>query len=179
MGDRFGWASLQPWLRWVLALAIGLGIVLRFGHLDRKVYWGDEVFSSFRVAGYTLAEVTDRVFDNQPRTIADLQAQFQQPNSARSVIDTVRSLAQDDPQHPPLYYLLARWWEEIAGGLGLQNTVGLRRLLTALLSLLAIPAAGGLAAQLLGGSLAGWIAAAIAAPCNELGRATGFCGRSA
>ncbi|TAD79422.1 MAG: hypothetical protein EA001_04000 [Oscillatoriales cyanobacterium] len=170
MGDRVGWSGRQPWLRWALALAIGLGVVLRFGHLDRQVYWGDEVFSSFRVAGYTLAEVTDRLYDNQPRTVVELQAQFQQPNPARSVIDTVRSLAQDDPQHPPLYYLLARWWEELAGGLGLPNTVGLRRLLTALLSLLAIPAAGALAAQLFGSSLAGWIAAAIAAlsPFNLL-----------
>lgn len=163
MGDRFGWASRQPWLRWVLALAIGLGIVLRFGHLDRKVYWGDEVFSSFRVAGYTLADVTDRVFDNQPRTIAELQAQFQQPHPARTMIDTVRSLAQDDPQHPPLYYLLARWWEQGAGRLGLPNTVGLRRWLAALLSLVAIPAAGGLAARLFASPLAGWIAAAIVA----------------
>lgn len=146
------------WLVWVLALLIGVGVVLRFSYLDAKVYWGDEVFTSFRIAGYTLEEVTTELLDQRPRTVAELQSTYQEPNEARSILDTVRSLAQDDPQHPPLYYVLDRGWEQLLG-----SSLALRRGWAALCSLLLIPAAAGLAVALFGSRLAGWLAGAIVA----------------
>ncbi|HEY9689562.1 MAG TPA: glycosyltransferase family 39 protein [Coleofasciculaceae cyanobacterium] len=143
-------------LTWVLALLIGVGIVLRFSHLDAKVYWGDEVFTSFRIAGYTLEEVTTDLLDQRPRTVAELQSTYQEPNEARSLVDTVRSLAQDDPQHPPLYYLLDRGWEQLLG-----SSLAMRRGWAAICSLLLIPAAAGLAVELFRSRLAGWLAGAI------------------
>jgi len=144
------------WLIWVLALLIGFGIVLRFSYLDAKVYWGDEVFTSFRIAGYTLEEVTTELLDQRPRTVAELQSTYQEPNEARSLFDTVRSLALDDPQHPPLYYLLDRGWEQLLG-----SSLAMRRGWAAICSLLLIPAAAGLAMELFRSRLAGWLAGAI------------------
>ena len=152
--------SKQPWgnrwLAWILAMLVGVGVVLRFSHLEAKVYWGDEVFTSFRIAGYTLAEVNRELLDERPRTVAELQATYQQPHEQRSMNDTIRSLAEDDPQHPPFFYIFARIWEQILG-----SELGTKRAFAALCSLLLIPASAGIAVELFGSQLAGWIAAAM------------------
>ncbi|PZV10639.1 MAG: hypothetical protein DCF21_18040, partial [Leptolyngbya sp.] len=61
-----------------MAIAIiAIGLVLRFAHLDRKVYWHDEVFTSLRVAGYMGPLVSAAVVDRPTLTAADL-LQYQQ-----------------------------------------------------------------------------------------------------
>ncbi|GAB4341634.1 MAG: hypothetical protein Fur0042_03240 [Cyanophyceae cyanobacterium] len=142
---------------WVIAIAIGLSLVFRFGNLASKPYWGDEVFSSFRVAGYTLVQVRAALADGQPRSPQDLQA-FQVPQEVRGPADTIRALAIDDPQHPPLYFLMARQWQEWFG-----NSVAVRRLLPALLGVLLIPAAAAIAGELWRSRGAAWVAAGLVA----------------
>lgn len=88
--------------------AIAIGLVLRFAHLDRKVYWHDEVFTSLRVAGYVGSRVQAEVSDQSRFTAADL-LRYQQLPSAPSLADTWATLS-DHPEHPPLYYLLAHGW---------------------------------------------------------------------
>lgn len=127
-----------------LIVVLALGTVFRFANLDKKVYWGDETFSSMRIAGYTLAEVTQELFDGQIRTGDELQ-HYQQPNPERGAGDTIRALAIDDPQHPPFYYLMARAWEQIFG-----SAVAVRRVLPVLFGLALIPVMGGLAWELFG-----------------------------
>ncbi len=50
-----GRSQVAWWL--VLAALLVLGVWFRFALLDRKVYFCDEVGTSLRIAGYTLAEV--------------------------------------------------------------------------------------------------------------------------
>ncbi|MGD1936235.1 MAG: hypothetical protein ACFCA4_01580 [Cyanophyceae cyanobacterium] len=147
------------WGRMAIALVLILAVVFRLAGLSGKVYWGDEVFSSFRVAGFTLPEVAEILADGQPRTPAELQY-FQIPNGDRTTADTVRALAIDDPQHPPLYFVALRWWHQILGPV-FGDGLPLRRLLSVAIGLAVLPCAYGLAWELFGSRVIAWTAVAI------------------
>jgi uncharacterized membrane protein len=103
----------EVWVKRIALGAIAVGLVLRFAHLDRKVYWHDEVFTSLRVAGYVGSQVQAEVGDRPNLTAADL-LRYQQLPSVPSLADTWAALA-DHPEHPPLYYLLAHGWGRLFG----------------------------------------------------------------
>jgi uncharacterized membrane protein len=141
----------------LLAIAIAIGIGFRFLEIGRKLYWHDEVYTSLRAAGYSMSEVSDEIFTDRIFSPKDL-LKYQQlkPNSTLS--DTVRSLAIEDPQHPPLYYALSRFWIQIFG-----SDIPSMRLVAALLSLLGLPLMYGLAMELFGDSLVALLAVAFLA----------------
>ena len=117
----------------LLIALITLGILFRFTHLDRQVYWHDEARTSLYLSGYGVSELNQEMFTGQPATVADLQ-RFQRLRPERSVGDTVAVLATYNSQHPPLYYVLARLWAGLAG-----DSVTAIRAGSALMSLLALP----------------------------------------
>lgn len=117
-------------LQFLVISLLLLGIFFRFVNLDRKVYWHDEAYTSLRISGYTSTELNQQIFNGQIRGIEDLR-KYQQPNSEKGLIDTIKSLAADDAQHPPLYYVLVRLWVQLFG-----NSVAVTRSFSALISLL-------------------------------------------
>jgi len=132
------------WLKGVLIFLLLIGMTFRFVNLKHKVYWHDEVYTSMRAAGYTRNEIDQALFQNQVIPAGDLQ-QYQRLKPNSTPMDTVRSLAVEDPQHPPLYFLLARFWMQ-----GLGSSLVASRSLPAILSLLALPAMYALAWELFG-----------------------------
>jgi uncharacterized membrane protein len=135
-------STMTRWLRLVLIVAIAFGAVARFVYLDTKVYWYDETLTSLRTSGYLESEYKKAVSD---RTVTVTQLQrFQHENAERDARSTIRALAIDDPQHPPLYYLLERSWDAFFGG-----SIAARRALGAFFSLLTIPALYWLGRELL------------------------------
>lgn len=109
-----------------------IGIFFRFLYLDRKVYWYDEVFTSFRIFGYTEAEVIQQVSSRPVVSLEDLQ-QYQH-GAGRNLLDTIKSLATEDFQHPPVYYAIAHFWVKWLG-----DSIAVIRGLSALISLLVFP----------------------------------------
>ena len=83
---------------------------------------------------------------------------YQQPNSERGIISTIKSLAIEDSQHPPLYYIIARFWEQCFG-----SALAVKRSLPALISLLVFPCLYYLAWELFRSPIAAWIAVGIVA----------------
>jgi len=139
---RRDWLShSEVWVKRVAIAIIAVGLVLRFAHLDRKVYWHDEVFTSLRVAGYMGPLVSAAVVDRPTLTAADL-LQYQQLPPAPSLADTWATLA-DHPEHPPLYYLLAHGWARLFGA-----TVGGYRAIAAVFGAIALVAMFWLGRQL-------------------------------
>lgn len=126
----------------LLLIAIGLGIGFRVYQLDGKIYSHDEVYTSLRVAGFTWQEFYHTLFQNRLVSRSEL-LHFQQLKVGSSVVDTWHSLVVEDPQHPPLYFVLARFWMEIFG-----SSVIACRSLPALLSLIGLPLMYGLAWEL-------------------------------
>jgi uncharacterized membrane protein len=127
------WRRYPMGLRFLITILLVLGIFFRFVSLDQKVYWIDEAFTSLIVCGYTEAEVVQQV-SNAPLVSIEALQKYQRPNAEKSVVDTIKSLAVEDPHHPPFYYVLARFWAQWFG-----NSVAAMRSLAALLSLMALP----------------------------------------
>jgi uncharacterized membrane protein len=144
-------------LRFLIIILLVLGIFFRFFNLDRKVYWFDEVYTSFRVAGYTSQEIDRSIFQNNLITPVDLQ-KFQQIKPKSTLAETINSLVTEDPQHPPLYFSIARGWMKIFG-----SSLTASRSLPALLSLLSLPLMYGLARELFASKSTAAIATALLA----------------
>lgn len=121
---------------WYLALALllAIGVGFRFYNLDKKVFWADETRSALRVAGFSTPEMLDELPRRELWAPEELQ-KFQRLNDGHGVMATLRSLATDDPKHPPLFYVLLRVW---CGAFG--DSVFAMRFLAALISLLIFPA---------------------------------------
>lgn len=145
------------WLINLLAIGILLGIGFRFFELDRKLYWHDEAYTSIRAAGFTRQQIDDELFQNRIIPAPELQ-KYQQIKPGSTEADTIRSLALEDPQHPPLYFLMARWWMEQFG-----SSLIASRSLPALLSLLSLPLMYALAQELFASNLTALLATALLA----------------
>ena len=142
------------WLHFLIIILLVLGIFFRFVNLDRKVYWHDEIATTFKISGYTDYK---GAFNSQIITISDLR-KYQRPDPEISVIDTVQRLATGDSKHGPLYFVIARFWAEWFG-----SSVAVMRSLSAFISLLVFPCLYWLCLELFQSSLVGWIAVALIA----------------
>ena len=117
---------MNPNKRVVLALIAGLvllGVVLRLYGLEQKIVWHDEVATRVLAAGATMAAQMQGLYHAQVLTVGQV-LQYQQVQQATSVLALIADLAQHDPQHPPLYYVLANVWVAYWG----DSVYGLRTL---------------------------------------------------
>lgn len=146
-------------MRWLSAwviVAVLLGASFRFVNLTGKVYWHDEAYTGLYATGHNNGEV-DALFDGTLRTVADVLP-LQTATPALGLTETVRQLAKDDSQHPPLYYGLAR-----LGLYGSSNTIFVTRLVAAVFGTLLIPAIYWLSWELFRSPLTASLSAALVA----------------
>ncbi|WP_293121042.1 glycosyltransferase family 39 protein [Moorena sp. SIO4G3] len=136
---------------------IVLGIFFRFYHLENKIYWHDETFTSMGISGHTLAELKQEIVNEQVTSFSTLD-QYQYINPDRGIDNTVRYLIESDPHHPPFYYVLVRLWAQIFG-----DSPSEVRILSAIFSLLIIPAFYWLCLELFGSSLVGYVGISLVA----------------
>jgi uncharacterized membrane protein len=139
-------------------LAILAGILFRTYHPGAKTLWGDEIAGLIHTLGYTEAEIVRA--GPTIRTAGDIQAYFQlsgpRNDGPRPLVATIRSLAAEDPQHPPVYYLLGRLWATWAG-----VTPTALRTLPLIFGVLSIGAMAWLAFELFGSRTAALLAASL------------------
>ncbi|MDP2308828.1 MAG: glycosyltransferase family 39 protein [Pseudomonadota bacterium] len=140
-----------------LLLILGLGVFFRFSHLGEKLLWHDEIATRVFAAGYTTDDWKGVVYGGEVVTVAQV-GHFQIHNAEKSVVGAIGGLARHDPQHPPLYYALTRLWVGLCG-----DSVGTLRALSALLSLLYLPAIAWLCLEFSGSARVAWMGVALAA----------------
>lgn len=156
--DIFSTKSFKlNWLKTILVMVIVIGVFLRFVNIDKKTYWTDEVFTSFRSSGFTELEVVQNLRARDTVSSEDLQ-KFQYSDSSKNYVDVVTSLAAEEPQHPPLYFLLAKPWVQAFG-----ETITSNRSIAVFASLLALAATYWFCVELFGTSLSGLIAITLVA----------------
>ena len=128
------WAGARFSVRFLIlalcAIAVVFGLFFRFSHLERKYYYDDEVVSSLRESGHTYADF-EAFFDGRVRTSAQVALLLGDRSTKPSL--TIASLATEDPQHPPIFFLVNRYWTQVFG-----DDQGSRRSLAAVLGSLAI-----------------------------------------
>lgn len=147
--DRRGLVAL-------LAIVFVFGVSIRFFHLGQKVVWTDESIATMRIVGVTEGEIVTAV--DKLTTMGDLHALTHPEILTRPASSTIDSLRAEDPQHPPLYYLIARSWAKMFG----VTTLRLR-ILSALIGVLAIPCTYWLCSELFQHRGAAWAGAVFAA----------------
>ena len=148
--------ALPPtWLRFLVIVLLVLGIFFRFVNLGLKVYWHDETITSLHLAGYTGEDIRQQVFNGDVIDVPEL-LKYQYPTPQTSLMDTIRVLIKEDPQHPPFYYIVARLWMQ-----GFGNSVAVIRSVSALISLLVFPCIYWLCLELFESSFVGWVAIAL------------------
>lgn len=118
----------------IVLISLILGIFFRFYNLEQKFYWFDEAFTSLRVSGFTELELVRGVSQNQLINVSTLLQEYQSPNPKKNVTDTVKSLALEEPQHPPFYFIIARFWLQCFG-----SSIKAIRSLSVVSSLLTLP----------------------------------------
>ncbi|MGB3533676.1 MAG: glycosyltransferase family 39 protein [Microcoleaceae cyanobacterium] len=119
------------WFRFLFILILILGINFRFINLDKKVYWHDEVHTSIRMSGYADNDILE-VFSGEVLTPNEV-LRLQSPTPEKDWQDVFQVLSRS-PEHPPLYYILARYWVLLFGA-----SVSSIRALSAIISLLVFP----------------------------------------
>jgi uncharacterized membrane protein len=95
-----------------IVVAVASGIFFRFANLGGKFYYDDEVASALHESGHTAAQFAG-FFDGRVRSASYIVSYFQKHTG--SPFDTIRALADDDPQHPPLFYLANQYWTHLVG----------------------------------------------------------------
>jgi uncharacterized membrane protein len=141
----------------ILVGAIAIGVGFRLNGLGHKLYWHDEVYTSLRSAGYNGLEMGTQMFSDREWQPEEL-LKFQRLKPGSNFGDTIASLAKEDPQHPPLYYLISRFWMQSFG-----SDVATMRLLAVLISLVSLPLIYGLAFELFSSRLIALISVALLA----------------
>ncbi len=152
-GDEFASESIgaMPWQNrlgqravawsWPL-LIVMIGFVLRFANLEPVVYWGDEVYSSMRIFGYTTTGI-HRAIAHNPLITAEILQSFQSLNPSNGLNASIKSMAIEDSHIAPLYFILARIWASCFG-----DSAGSLRSLSAMFGALLMPATYYLAFEL-------------------------------
>lgn len=154
---RPSWELPATWLRFLIIILLLLGVFFRFVNIDKKIYWRDEALTSLQISGYTQTELIQQVANGRVIGLEDLQ-KYQHPTREKSLTDTIKSLAVETPEHPPLYYVMMRIWVQLFG-----STPGAIRSLSAVISLLVFPCLYWICLELFQSSLTGWIALALVA----------------
>jgi uncharacterized membrane protein len=148
---------LEKQLRSLFLIILVMGIFFRWFNLDGKIYWYDEVMTSLRLSGNTLAQLTQEVFNGRILSVQELHQQYQYPNPGKTLTDTFYALS-GNAEHSPLYFLLARFWLQAIG-----HSIAVIRSLSALISLLLFPCVYWLALELFASRLTAGIAVALVA----------------
>lgn len=151
-----GWARLLAGLALAVIAAAATSRLFGLSHL---AIWHDETMTLLRVFGHG-GEVWPTIFGGTLLTPADI-LQFQQPDPSKGWGDTLVALA-GNPEHPPLYYLLARAAVELP-----LDPVTAVRGVSAVFSLLLPAAVFWLMRELFGRGSAPWLAAVLVA-CSPL-----------
>jgi uncharacterized membrane protein len=152
-----GWGVSERALQFLIITLLLLGICFRFVNLDGKIYGDDETITSLRVSGYTIAEMSQDVFNGRVVSSKYLQ-KYQRINPEKGLIDTINSLATEDSPHTPLYYVMTRFWVQLFG-----DSIAVTRSLGVLISLLVFPSIYWLSLELFESSVVGWVAIALIA----------------
>lgn len=140
----------------LLIVVVIFGVFLRVTNLSQKPYWLDESYTLLRSSSYTAQEATENLFTGQIIR-AEEALRYQQPSfHDKGMMGTVTGLAIEEPQHPPLYFLLTRIWAQHFG----DSKLSLRSL-PVIGSLLAFPAIYWLCLELFASPFVGGLAMAL------------------
>ncbi|HKU67069.1 MAG TPA: glycosyltransferase family 39 protein [Candidatus Baltobacteraceae bacterium] len=98
-----------------LAFAFGIaGIFVRAHGYAGRLLWTDEAITAMRVSGQQGAQFIAAAVDGRPHSVEEIR-RFAGIGAPAPMGEVVRSLAVEDSQHPPLYYVVTGAWTRAFG----------------------------------------------------------------
>ena len=149
-----GKQSTIAFFKILLLLVLLFGILFRCINIDKKIYWGDESFTSLRISGYTISEIDKEFESGKTITVNDFILQYQKLNLEKDWINMVESLKEDT--HPPVYYLMLRFFLRIFG-----DSITVTRSFSVLIGILSFFAIYWLSQSLFRSTFVSWISMAL------------------
>ncbi|MDH5655135.1 MAG: glycosyltransferase family 39 protein [Spirochaetia bacterium] len=141
----------KEFLTVIISIAVFSGIFFRFYDVDQKVFWHDEVYTQIFASGYRSADWQKIAYTGEVFSVRDI-LKFRQYNPEKTIFSTISALAQDEPQNPPLYFILARFWMGVFG-----NDNANLRLLSVWIGLFCLPAVYWLCLELFRKTEVAWL----------------------
>ncbi|MEK6628159.1 MAG: glycosyltransferase family 39 protein [Bdellovibrionota bacterium] len=125
-------SKLSKFIILIAVFSLVSGLALRTATVFSLNYSNDEAGTSLYVTGHSYQDVRT-LMETSPYVQASdlLVMQSEDPN--KSLLDTIKIISEEDPQHPPLYWIIAALWVKVVG----DSEAGIR-ILSLLLSLLAL-----------------------------------------
>lgn len=147
--------SKRPIILFCLVV-IALGIFFRFYNLAEKVFWHDEAYTAIVVSGYERGPLRKDLILSQGLSKAEIQ-EYQTLDPDSTLKDVLISLADEEPQNSPLYFILSRFWVQLTQA---PIILGMRSL-SAWLGLLIFPTAFWLCWALFQSTPLAWLGTAL------------------
>jgi uncharacterized membrane protein len=141
----------------IVLFLIAIGVIFRISNLGDKVFWGDEVYTLFRMLGYSTIEMTQKIAQGNIVS-ADVIQQFQAFSPGHDLGDVLRVLRHEDSHIAPLYFILGHLWLSLWG----DSAIALRSL-SVVFSLATLPGLYWLCMELFGDRLVAKCAVALMA----------------
>jgi uncharacterized membrane protein len=138
-------------------LLIILGVFFRVHNLDQKIYWLDESFTSLSISGHTRGDVKRQLIIGKPIDIPTIE-EYQYPSDRANYRGTIQGLIEDETQHTPGYFLLARLWLKTFG-----NSIFIVRAFSVITGILGLPLMYFICIELFEQPSIAWIATALMA----------------
>ncbi|MCC5897030.1 MAG: glycosyltransferase family 39 protein [Phormidium sp. BM_Day4_Bin.17] len=130
-----------------------LRLIFSFSNLSERPYNVDEVRGLYRLAGYQESEIVAKYFQGEILNVNQLKT-YQRLSPERGWNSAFDALSKN-PEHPPLYSILAR------GVMSIWNDAIAARILAILLGVATLPLAYWLCLELFNSPSAGWVTVAL------------------
>jgi uncharacterized membrane protein len=101
----------KPWLYLVI---ISTGILLKFYHLDYKLFWYDEICTVLHTSGKTIDEYSENIPANKVLSIQEYQSILRLNNNSDKISSQFRGFS-DMTNLNPLHYPLLMIWHRVVG----------------------------------------------------------------
>ena len=127
------WNKPIDFIKIFFGFVILIGFATRFLDIETGLFWHDEIFTVYRAtgkSGWSVYPQTKQASNNRTITVGELLYNTQHLQESSSSLDTIHYLINEEPQHPPLFFLIARLWIQIFG-----QSVFIYRMLSILFSL--------------------------------------------
>ncbi len=149
--------SVQKWLQtpWLYIIITIVGILLKFHHLDYRVYWYDEVCTIAHTSGTTPEKFNERIPVNEITNVQEYKKLILLKGNDQSIGEQLTGLftsANLTPMHYPFLML----WYRLIGDKPVHY-----RLFSVFMFILCLPLLYLLAKKLFHSKLAGWIAVSL------------------
>lgn len=147
--------SIRYLLPWLCLVIVIVGTLLKFKHLESKLFWQDEISTVLYTSGVTPDKYINAIPINQIKDISYYDSLLHLNNKSQSLKSEIKGILSDT-HLTPAHYVFLTLWHRIVGDDDLHF-----RLFSVFIFIISLPFLFLLARTLFNSNLGGWIATSL------------------